>query len=139
MASSNNNATISRASLHTQKKFELIEKYIKSWAPKLLNNPSCKGLIFIDCMCNSGVYHDDNEKIIDGTPLRVSRILRDFAGQYRDKQVFLYFNDLDTAKTDLLRTKVPKDTYNFHIEITNKDASELLQIIGPKLNQATSI
>ena len=136
MASSNNNATISRASLHTQKKFELIEKYIKSWAPKLLNNPSCKGLIFIDCMCNSGVYHDDNEKIIDGTPLRVSRILRDFAGQYRDKQVFLYFNDLDTAKTDLLRTKVPKDTYNFHIEITNKDASELLQIIGPKLNQA---
>ena len=87
-------------------------------------------------MCNSGVYHDDNEKIIDGTPLRVSRILRDFAGQYRDKQVFLYFNDLDTAKTDLLRTKVPKDTYNFHIEITNKDASELLQIIGPKLNQA---
>lgn len=32
MASSNNNELISRASLHTQKKFELIEKYIMPWA-----------------------------------------------------------------------------------------------------------
>ena len=76
MASSNNHETISRASLHTQKKFELIEKYIMPWAQKLMNNPSCKGLVYIDCMCNSGLYHDDNNVLIEGTPLRVSRILR---------------------------------------------------------------
>ena len=53
MASSNNHETISRASLHTQKKFELIEKYIMPWAQKLMNNSNCKGLVFIDCMCNT--------------------------------------------------------------------------------------
>lgn len=50
---------ISKASPHTIKKFELIEEYIKSWAQKLLLTESCNGLIFIDCMCNSGVYTDD--------------------------------------------------------------------------------
>ena len=48
---------ISKASPHTIKKFELIEEYIKSWAQKLLLTESCNGLIFIDCMCNSGVIH----------------------------------------------------------------------------------
>ena len=135
MASSNNNETISRASLHTQKKFELIEKYISPWAQKLMNNASCKGLVFIDCMCNSGLYHDENGETIEGTPLRVARILRDIAGQYPFKQVYLYFNDRDAAKTALLSEKVPKETANFHIEITCKDASELLKTIGPKLDQ----
>ena len=135
MASSNNNETISRASLHTQKKFELIEKYIMPWAQKLMNNASCKGLAFIDCMCNSGLYRDENGVTIEGTPLRVAHVLREIAGQYPFKQVYLYFNDRDTAKTALLSEKVPKDTANFHIEITCKDASELLKNIGPKLDQ----
>ena len=110
MASSNNNELISRASLHTQKKFELIEKYIMPWAQKLMNNRSCKGLVFIDCMCNSGLYHDDNGELIEGTPIRVARVLRNIAGQYPDKRVLLYFNDLDAAKTALLHENVPKDT-----------------------------
>ncbi len=135
MASSNINETISRASLQTQKKFELIEKYIMPWAQKLMNNTSCEGLVFIDCMCNSGQYRNDNGAMIEGTPLRVARILRDVAGQYPYKQVYLYFNDRDEAKIALLREKVPKDTANFHIEITCKDASELLRTIGPKLNR----
>lgn len=135
MASSNNNETISRASLHTQKKFELIEKYIMPWAQKLMNNSSCKGLVFIDCMCNSGLYRDENGATIEGTPLRVAHILRDIAGQYPSKQVYLYFNDRDAAKTALLSEKVPKGTANFHIKITSKDASELLKAIGPKLDQ----
>ena len=133
MASSNNHETISRASLHTQKKFELIEKYIMPWAQKQKNNTSCKGLAYIDCMCNSGLYHDDNNALIEGTPLRVSRILRDIAGQYPFKHVYLYFNDQDEAKTALLSEKIQKETPNFHITITSKDASELLRSIGPEL------
>ena len=42
------------------KKFELIEAYVKEWAPKLLNYHKCNGIVFIDCMCNSGLYKDDN-------------------------------------------------------------------------------
>ena len=63
---------ISKASPHTIKKFELIEEYIKSWAQKLLLTESCNGLIFIDCMCNSGVYTDDAGRLVKGTAVRVS-------------------------------------------------------------------
>ena len=55
MASSNNNEFISRGSLHTKKKFELIEKYNMPWAQKLMNNPICKGLVLLTA-CVTGVY-----------------------------------------------------------------------------------
>lgn len=35
---------------HTIRKFELIEKYIKSWAQKLMLNDNCNSIVFIDCM-----------------------------------------------------------------------------------------
>ena len=50
MVSANNKKTISKASPHTIKKFELIETYIKSWAQILMQNEKCNGLIFIDCI-----------------------------------------------------------------------------------------
>ena len=129
MASSNNHETISRASLHTQKKFELIEKYIMPWAQKLMNNVNCKGLVFIDCMCNSGLYRDDNNALIEGTPLRVSRILRDIAGQYPFKHVYLYFNDRDEAKTALLSEKFQRRQLTF----TSKSPAEMQVICSEPL------
>lgn len=42
--SGNSKGVISKASPHTIKKFELIEEYIKSWAPKLMLNDACNGL-----------------------------------------------------------------------------------------------
>ena len=89
MASNNNKELVSRASTHTIKKFELIEEYIKSWAQKLMLNQYCNGIIFIDCMCNSGLYHDDDDVMVEGTPIRVAKVLRDVAGQYPHKQVYL--------------------------------------------------
>lgn len=80
MSSANNDEVISRASPHTIKKFELIETYVKTWAQKLLNNQYCNGLVFIDCMCNSGEYYDDNHKQVFGTAVRVSKVLREAAG-----------------------------------------------------------
>jgi three-Cys-motif partner protein len=93
MASSNNKQLISIAKPHTIKKFELIESYIETWVQKLLNNPKCKRIVFIDCMCNSGLYYDENGEIVKGTPIRVANVLRSVAGQYPHKQVFIYFND----------------------------------------------
>ena len=43
---------------HTVKKFELISEYTKSWIQKLMNYSRCDGVVYIDCMSNSGVYHD---------------------------------------------------------------------------------
>lgn len=75
MASTNNSKTISDAHPHTIKKFELIETYIKSWVQKLMLTESYKGIIFIDCMCNSGVYKNDDGENVYGTPIRVAKAL----------------------------------------------------------------
>lgn len=90
MSSSNNDKIISDAHPHTIKKFELIETYIKSWAQKLMLLDSCSGIIFIDCMCNSGVYKSDEGEIVYGTPIRVANALLDVARTYPHKQVQLY-------------------------------------------------
>lgn len=134
MGSSNNDGVISKASPHTIKKFELIEAYIKTWAQKLMNNSSCNGLIFIDCMCNSGMYHDEDGNSVLGTPIRVARVLREVAGQYPRKQVYLYFNDYNKAKTDLLKQNLPEQKGNYHITVTTRDGNDLLKDFGSKLN-----
>ena len=87
--SSRKKSVISKASPHTIKKFELIEEYIKSWAQKLLLTESCNGLIFIDCMCNSGVYTDNTGQLVKGTAVRVSEALRSSKNLYSEKYTYL--------------------------------------------------
>lgn len=83
---SNLRLLISKASPHTIKKFELIEEYVKSWAQKLMLNSFCNTLVFIDCMCNSGIYINDETGLqIEGTPVRVAKVLLDVARTYPGK------------------------------------------------------
>ena len=124
---------ISKASPHTIKKFELIEEYIKSWAQKLLLTESCNGLIFIDCMCNSGVYTDDAGQLVKGTAVRVSEALREAARSYTEKNIHIYLNDKDKARVDELKKHLPQDERNFKIVTSCSDAHELLRTIGPQL------
>ena len=128
---------ITEAKPHTIKKFELIEMYIKAWAQKLMLNRQCNGLIFIDCMCNSGVYKDQSGNIIYGTPIRVANALLDVARTYTDKQVFIYLNDLNSARVEELKKHLPDEERNFKIVTSNEDARELLKNIGPQLNDSS--
>ena len=121
---------ISKASPHTIKKFELIEEYIKSWAQKLLLTESCNGLIFIDCMCNSGVYTDDAGRLVKGTAVRVSEALREASRTYTEKNIHIYLNDKDKARVDELKKHLPQDERNFKIVTSCGDAHELLRTIG---------
>lgn len=133
MISGKKKNVISKASPHTIKKFELIEEYIKSWAQKLLLNDSCNGLIFIDCMCNSGIYTDDDGNPVKGTALRVSEALREAARTYTEKNIHIYLNDKDKARVDELEKHLPNDERNFKIVTSRGDAHELLRTIGPQL------
>ena len=133
MMSGKKKNVISKASPHTIKKFELIEEYIKSWAQKLLLNDSCNGLIFIDCMCNSGIYTDDDGNPVKGTALRVSEALREAARTYTEKNIHIYLNDKDKAGVDELEKHLPNDERNFKIVTSRGDAHELLRTIGPQL------
>lgn len=135
MSGIGNDTLVGRASPHTIKKFELIEAYVASWAQILLQNPYCKGIVFIDCMCNSGVYQDEAGEIVYGTPIRVSRILRDVAGQYPKKKIYVYLNDIFLKKIDRLKKELPNESCNFKYSITSRDANERLKEIGPRLPQ----
>lgn len=105
--------TITKISPHTVKKFELIEKYVDEWARKILGFngtkglPGSKGVIYIDCMCNSGVYEVDG-KLVEGTALRVAKKLNEIISNYPRKEAILLFNDLQSERVDLLRTEIEK-------------------------------
>ena len=126
-------SVISKASPHTIKKFELIEEYIKSWAQKLMLNDLCNGLIFIDCMCNSGIYTNNAGEMVKGTAVRVSEALLEVARTYTDKAVYIYLNDKDTKRVDELEKHLPQDERNFKIITSRGDDHELLRTIGPQL------
>jgi len=127
------NCVISKASAHTIKKFEVIEEYIKSWAQKLMLNDSCSGLIYIDCMCNSGIYSDDAGRIIKGTAVRVAEALLEVARTYKDKNVSVFLNDKDAKRVEELEKHLPQNERNYQIVTTRLDAHELLNNIGPQL------
>jgi len=135
MAKDHSSKTNNIAHPHTIKKFELIENYIKSWAQILMLNNSCSGIIFIDCMCNSGVYKDDDGKTVYGTPIRVANALLDVARTYPNKQVHVFFNDIDSRRIAVLKEHLPQDERNYKIVTTTRDGNELLKWIGPQLNQ----
>lgn len=139
MPSANNDEVISKASPHTIKKFELIEKYVETWAQKLLNNQYCDGLVFIDCMCNSGEYYDDNHQQVFGTAVRVSKVLRDAAGQYPNKQIYLYFNDISAEKVNHLEQLLGKDKRNYHTYFSREDGNELLKKMGQSLSHTSNV
>ena len=136
MANSKKNDVVSIASHHTIKKFELISKYVEAWVEILLNSQKCNGIVYIDCMSNSGVYRKEtvDGEIIEGTALLVANIIAKAMTKYSSQQAFLYFNDLDSNKIDELNTRLPKMTHNFHIHTDSMDASELLNKISSQFD-----
>ena len=136
MARGKKKTVIDTAHPHTIKKFELIEEYIKSWSQKLMLYENCNTLVFIDCMCNCGVYFDDDGNLIDGTSVRVANALLNVARKYPCKMVQLYLNDINKEKVEELRKHIPANERNFQIITTDLDAGVLLRTIGPQLYNA---
>lgn len=137
MSSAKKNDVISKAAHHTQKKFELISRYVEAWAEILLNSGKCNGIVYIDCMSNSGVYTDDHDDEIEGTALRVAEIIAKAAQRYPTKHAFLYFNDLAENKIDELNRRLPVATRNLHVYTTSMDASKLLYEISKNFTSKT--
>lgn len=130
---------------HTLKKFELIEAYTEAWAHKLLeygrNSGKCNDIVFIDCMCNSGIYVDENGVQHEGTPIRVARKISATMREshYQNQQAWLYFNDLSQEKIDELTKHLPCEIHNFHIITSVGDGNDLLKKIGKKLSNGQKL
>lgn len=126
MAKKSKDEIITEAKPHTIKKFELIERYVDEWARKILGfkgkygNNGSKGVIYIDCMSNSGVYKDIEGQLIDGTALRVAKRLNDIIPNYQGKHAILIFNDLLPERVQYLEKEVSRlglhniETHYFH-------------------------
>ena len=130
---------IKKANPHTIKKFQLIERYVKEWAQKLLNYSNCQQLVFIDCMCSSGEYFDDMGQTIYGTPVRVSKYLRQIAPNYPSKRIDVYYNDICSEKVDHLETLLEPSTGNYSIHTSRIDGNVLLRNIGRLLTPGAEV
>lgn len=135
-----NKQVIGEAKPHSIKKFELIENYVEKWARILLNYIKSEGIIYIDCMCNAGVYYDENGNLVEGTAVRVIKKLNQInAGS--DKAVKIYLNDIDEQKIEYLESVIQGlNTANIDIKIDCKDANLFLrQFDLSKMQQCHSL
>lgn len=125
---------ITEAKPHTIKKFELIEKYVDEWARKILGfngndgQNGSKGVIYIDCMSNSGVYRDENGRYVDGTALRVAKRLNEIIPNYPNKDAILIFNDIFQERVDYLKTEIEKNELsNIQVSYQREDCNAFLR------------
>lgn len=93
---------------HTIKKFEIINNYVDGWARKILGydgengKSGSKGVVYIDCMSNAGMYLDVQGHEVEGTAIRVAKTLQTVIKSYSNKEVVLFLNDYDCEKVETL-------------------------------------
>ena len=125
--SKHDNNIVTYAAPHTIKKFELIEAYVDRWSRKILEFDKSKGVIYIDCMSNSGMYFDDNGNPIEGTAIRVAKKLNEIILKYPTKKAVLIFNDISKSRIDFLKKEIEKrDFTNIEVLFYNEDSSQFL-------------
>ena len=126
MSTDSNVITVAKP--HTIKKFELIERYVDEWARKILGNAQSKGIVFIDCMSNSGYYYDVDGNLIEGTAVRVAKRLNTIIENYPRKQAWLYFNDIDPRRVNYLQKSLAElKLSNVTIEYSISDCDAFLK------------
>lgn len=126
--SKHDNSIITTVAPHTVKKFELIETYVDEWARKILGFPESKGVIYIDCMSNSGEYYDEQNNVIEGTAIRVAKRLNEIIVNYENKKAILIFNDLNKNRVEHLENKINElKLKNIDITYQSEDCNSFLQ------------
>lgn len=115
--------TIETIKPHTINKIEIINNYVDGWARKILGfdgkngKLGSKGIIYIDCMSNAGMYLDIEGNEVKGTAIRVAKTLQTIIKNYPDKEVVLFFNDYDCKKIEALKHYLCE----YKIETDNKN------------------
>lgn len=121
---------LEEAKPHTIKKFEIINTYVADWSRKILGYGDSKGVVYIDCMCNAGMYRDEQGREVKGTAILVAETLKNTIKDYPGKKAVLFFNDLDPKKIDCLKEYIKKfDLENdsqFTIITANRDRDEFI-------------
>lgn len=124
---------ITIAKPHTLKKFELISRYVDEWARKILGYPKSQGIIYIDCMCNCGMYYDEQGNLIEGTAIRVVKLLNKIVLNYPGKKTVLYFNDIEKSRVEKLQGFINSiDHGNLKLNFNIGDANQFLKELNTR-------
>lgn len=125
----NNDKHLDEAKLHTQYKIKYIKNYVKRWL-NVAVNCSKRNIVFIDSMCNAGVYKNG----IKGTCIEVVELFIQYAKENNNKQFYIFLNDYDANRIKILNEIL--DNYdkpnNLKISIKNKEVVEYLNLLIDK-------
>lgn len=109
---------------HTKYKIKYIKEYVKKWLNVAINKTN--KVEFIDAMCNAGVYAHN----ICTTSLEVIQIFNYYALNNRNKNFYVYLNDLDTKKINIYKKIIyfnkAKICGNLKICFSNDDVIDYL-------------
>lgn len=125
----NNDKYLDEAKLHTQYKIKYIKNYVKRWL-NVAVNCSQRNIVFIDSMCNAGVYKDG----IKGTCIEVVELFIRYAKENNNKQFYIFLNDYDENRIKILNEIL--NSYdkpnNLKISVKNKEVVEYLNLLIDK-------
>lgn len=125
----NNDKYLDEAKLHTQYKIKYIKNYVKRWL-NVAVNCSQRNIVFIDSMCNAGVYKNG----IKGTCIEVVELFIRYAKENNNKQFYIFLNDYDENRIKILNEIL--NSYdkpnNLKISVKNKEVVEYLNLLIDK-------
>lgn len=124
-----NEKILDEAKLHTQYKIKYIKDYVRRWLNVAVNS-SQKNIVFIDSMCNAGIYKNG----IKGTCIEIIELFIEYAKEYQSKQFYVFLNDYDRDKIRVLNELISNYNMlnNLKISIKNKDVVEYLSLLIEK-------
>lgn len=88
----------------TEDKLDFVEAYVKEWIYKICqyrqkNRLVYERLIFVDCMCSSGKYHNSQGNELEGTSLRVYKNFLNLSLRFPNMKFLLSINDFGKQET----------------------------------------
>ena len=113
----------------TTYKIKYISNYVENWARVLSNAEYTDRLVFIDCMCNAGIYKDGDFC----TAIEVLKIFKKFAYSFPEKKYCLYVNDLSKKRMKIFKKVVEvvlgeSLLENLEINYNNMDVNEYVNL-----------
>jgi three-Cys-motif partner protein len=112
------------AHIGTEEKLEFIGKYTRDWPYKtLLKNDPYDCIVFVDAMCSSGEYLNNQGQTIKGSTLRVLDSFMDASRnpKLRNKKMYLFFNDIDEISIECQLCRIAKNKEPLSNNIVIKD------------------
>lgn len=126
----------------TEYKIQYIKEYVLYWLKISVNRQNIKFINFIDCMCNAGIYQDEDFC----TSIEVLKLFIKEAPCFPEKKFYLYLNDFNEERIRVTQTIVniflnKEEISNVFVSYDTKDVNEYINdfsLFDKTLNSSSS-